>query len=139
VLASDYYTSLHRPWGGSPLADQRLGAGIGWAFGEVPTLAVLAVLFLQWVRADERAARAHDRAADRALAQAARTRRATEEATEEATGGAAAGAAVPAEDELSRYNAYLAALHRRSSGTPTSGVPASGTGESGTGGDGDPG
>jgi putative copper resistance protein D len=81
VIAEDWYRSLGRPWGGSLLADQGLGGGIAWAFGELPSLVVLAALFVQWVRSDERAARRHDRRED-------------------------AGN----DDSLERYNAYLAGL-----------------------------
>ena len=34
-------------------------------FGELPTVFVLAVIFLSWVRSDERHARSSDRAAER--------------------------------------------------------------------------
>jgi cytochrome c oxidase assembly factor CtaG/putative copper export protein len=67
VIAADYYHSLHRPWGGSLLDDQHLGAGIGWAFGEVPIIAVCAILFVQWWRHDQREAAAIDRELDRTL------------------------------------------------------------------------
>jgi putative membrane protein len=36
-----------------------------WAFGELPTVLVLAVVFFSWARSDDRRARALDRAADR--------------------------------------------------------------------------
>lgn len=65
VIAAGYYHSLQRPWGGSLLDDQHLGAGIGWAFGEVPILAVCAILFVQWWRQDQREAAAMDRELDR--------------------------------------------------------------------------
>lgn len=84
VLAEGYYAALDRPWGGSLLDDQQLGGAIGWAFGEVPIVVVLVVVFVQWVRADERAARAADRAAERE----------------------------PSDDALAAYNAWLASLDR---------------------------
>lgn len=43
------------------LADQRRAAGILWGAGEVFTLAVAAVVFLDWYRADLRAGARHDR------------------------------------------------------------------------------
>ena len=49
-------------WGIDPAADQRMGGGIAWAFGEIPTLAVLAVIFVQWARSEERASRVTERA-----------------------------------------------------------------------------
>ena len=52
-------------WHLGTLADQHLGGGIAWAFSEIPTLLVVAALFVQWSRSSEREARRHDRAADR--------------------------------------------------------------------------
>jgi putative copper resistance protein D len=84
VIAPDWYDSVHPPWAASLLADQHLGAGIAWAFGEIPAAVVFAILVLRWIRTDEREQVRIDRAADRA----------------EATGE---------DDELARYNAFLAA------------------------------
>lgn len=95
VLAADYYAALNRPWGGSLLDDQHLGGGIGWAFGEVPIVVVLVAVFVQWMRADEREARAADRAADRAARR---------------SGGA------DSDDALAAYNAWLASLPGREVG-----------------------
>lgn len=52
-------------WHIRPVMDQQLGGGIAWAFSEIPTLLVVAVLFVQWSRSSEREARRADRAADR--------------------------------------------------------------------------
>ncbi|MFC0533968.1 cytochrome c oxidase assembly protein [Phytohabitans kaempferiae] len=68
VLATDWYTTLARPWGPTPLQDQRTAGGIAWSFGELPTLVVMGALLFQWARADEREQRRRDRAADRAEA-----------------------------------------------------------------------
>jgi putative copper resistance protein D len=87
LLAAGWFNDLARPWGPSPLADQGLAGSIAWSFGELPTLGVLAALFVQWVRADEREARRGDRAAER-------------------TAGTDA-------DELEAYNRYLADLAER--------------------------
>lgn len=87
VLAADFYTSLARPYAVDLLADQHLGASIGWATGEIPMVIVMAAMFVQWVRADEREARRTDRRQERAAA------------TGEGT------------DDLADYNAYLASLH----------------------------
>jgi putative copper resistance protein D len=46
--------------GASPLADQQLGGGLAWSFGELPSLIVIAALCAQWARTDERRARAKD-------------------------------------------------------------------------------
>jgi cytochrome c oxidase assembly factor CtaG len=52
-------------WHLRPLGDQQVGGGIAWAFSEIPTLLVVAAVFVQWARSSERAGRRHDRAADR--------------------------------------------------------------------------
>lgn len=89
VLAADWFTALARPWGPDSLADQRLGGGLAWSFGELPMGGVILTLLVQWIRADEREARRRDRAADRAAA----------EGREDA--------------ELAAYNAMLAELAAR--------------------------
>jgi putative copper resistance protein D len=89
VMAEDFYAALQRPYATDLLADQHLGASIGWASGDVPMLIVMIAMFFQWVRADEREARRSDRQQERAAA----TGRGT--------------------DELADYNAYLASLDRR--------------------------
>jgi putative copper resistance protein D len=89
VIAEDFYSSLQRPFATDLLADQHLGAAIGWATGEIPMLLVMAAMFWQWVRADEREARRTDRAQERASSTGHGT------------------------DELADYNAYLASLGRR--------------------------
>jgi cytochrome c oxidase assembly factor CtaG/putative copper export protein len=83
IIAADWYTSVHPAWAQPLLADQRLGAGLAWAFGEIPAAVVLLLLVRQWIRSDEREQARLDRAADRA----------------EASGE---------EDALARYNAFLA-------------------------------
>jgi putative copper resistance protein D len=96
LLAGPYFRALHRPYSVDLLGDQHLGGGIAWALSEVPILLVVAAIFVQWVRADHRESRRLDRTADRAEARGVRR---------------AAGEATPDEpDELTRYNAYLAAL-----------------------------
>jgi putative copper resistance protein D len=52
-------------WGIDPLGDQGEAGGIVWAFGELPTVLVLVVVFLSWASSEERRGRAIDRAADR--------------------------------------------------------------------------
>ncbi|WP_433065032.1 cytochrome c oxidase assembly protein [Dactylosporangium sp. CS-033363] len=82
VIAPDWYGSVHPAWAAGLLSDQHVGAGLAWGFGEIPAVAILLLLVVRWIRADEREQRRLDRAADRA----------------EATGE---------EDELARYNAFL--------------------------------
>jgi putative copper resistance protein D len=89
VMAEDFYTVLQRPYATDLLADQHLGASIGWASGDVPMLIVMIAMFAQWVRADEREARRSDRQQERAAATGQGT------------------------DELADYNAYLASLAKR--------------------------
>jgi putative copper resistance protein D len=84
VIAPDWYSSVHPSWASSLIADQHLGAGIAWAFGEIPAAIVFGILVMRWIRSDEREAARVDRAADRAQA---------------------AGE----DDELARYNAFLQA------------------------------
>ncbi|MCF0095644.1 cytochrome c oxidase assembly protein [Micromonospora sp. MH99] len=84
VIAPDWYVAVHPTWASPLLTDQKLGAGIAWAFGELPAVVVMVILISQWIRADQREQARLDRAADRA----------------EATGE---------EDDLARYNAFLSA------------------------------
>ena len=80
-------------WGVDPLTDQGVAGGIVWAFGELPTVLVLAVVFFSWASSDDRRAKALDRAADR-------------------TGDA----------ELEAYNARLRAMAEQNRGLPTTGA-----------------
>jgi putative copper resistance protein D len=98
VIAADWYSALHRPWGGTPLADQGVGGGIAWAFGEAPSLLVMGSLFFQWARSDEREQRRLDRAADRA------------EARQAAVVAAGSAPEVDDDDPLAAYNRQLRAL-----------------------------
>ncbi|GAA2864146.1 copper resistance protein D [Actinoplanes cyaneus] len=88
VIAAGWYTSVHPVWASSLLADQRLGAGLAWAFGELPAVVIMLLLVRRWIRSDEREQARLDRAADRA----------------EASGD---------EDDLARYNAFLAEASAR--------------------------
>ncbi|GAA3212093.1 cytochrome c oxidase assembly protein [Dactylosporangium siamense] len=64
VIAADWYTAVHPAWAGGLLADQRVGAGLAWAFGEIPAVAILILLVVRWIRADEREQRRADRNGD---------------------------------------------------------------------------
>ena len=90
LLDNGYFELLQRPWATDLLADQKLGGSIGWAMGEVPILLALLATFLQWLKADKNEAARIDRAADRA-------------------------AAMGEDDDLARYNNYLAQLNKRES------------------------
>ncbi|WP_245923458.1 cytochrome c oxidase assembly protein [Paractinoplanes atraurantiacus] len=93
VIGLDWYSAVHPSWASSLMADQRLGAGLAWAFGELPAAAIMLLLVRQWIRTDEREQARLDRAADRA----------------EASGE---------QDDLARYNAFLAAAAGTSAPVP---------------------
>ena len=84
LFVAEWYGSMGRTWGATPLEDQYVGGGIAWSIGEIPTLILAIVVAIQWSRSDERAQRRADRHADR-------------------TG----------DQELEDYNARLAALAER--------------------------
>ena len=62
------YATPPESWGIDPLYDQGAAGGIAWSFGEFPTVLVLAVVFFQWAKSEDRANKAADRARDRAIA-----------------------------------------------------------------------
>jgi putative copper resistance protein D len=64
VLAAHWYAATGRTWGASALADQRTGAGILWAAGELFGLARGAIVMVQWMAHSEREARRQDRLLD---------------------------------------------------------------------------
>ena len=64
-LLVETYADPPAAWGVDPLADQSLAGGIAWAFGELPTVLILAVVFFAWARSEERRGRRLDRTADR--------------------------------------------------------------------------
>ncbi|WP_106535329.1 cytochrome c oxidase assembly protein [Haloactinopolyspora alba] len=63
LIAGDYYRDLSEGIGWLPntLDDQILAGQITWGSGELPGVAVIVILFVQWYRSDERAARRFDR------------------------------------------------------------------------------
>jgi putative copper resistance protein D len=65
ALVVDTFARPPAGWGVDPMADQGVAGGIVWAFGELPTVLVLAVVFFSWAGSDDRRAKALDRAADR--------------------------------------------------------------------------
>ena len=64
-LTTTVFTHHPATWSGTPLSDEHAAGAIAWAFSEIPSVLVLLVLFMQWRRADTRAAVRQDRAADR--------------------------------------------------------------------------
>ena len=87
LLDGGYFQSLERPWNLDLLADQNTGGALGWAMGEIPIIFALIATFIQWVREDKKETRRIDRAEDRA-------------------------AAMGEDDDLAKYNKYLADLTR---------------------------
>jgi putative copper resistance protein D len=67
AVAGDWYESIERTWGGAVLDDQRTGAAMLWAAGELVAVGVAMVVVGQWMVHSEREARRHDLRLDRAL------------------------------------------------------------------------
>jgi len=68
VIAADWYGAIDRTWGASALSDQRTGAGILWAAGELFGLVLGSVVLVRWMAHAEREARRHDRMLDAGVA-----------------------------------------------------------------------
>src|SRR5665647_635810 len=83
TLLVGFYSMPMLAWQTSPLTDQATGGGIAWTFMELPTLLVLMVLVMKWLKSDERRTRAAER--------------------RQVRGG---------DTELVAYNAYLQTLNR---------------------------
>ena len=84
LMVADWFGSMGRTWGVTPLEDQYIGGGVAWSVGEIPTLILAIAVAIQWSRNDDRAQRRRDRHFDRV-----------------------------GDDELDAYNARLAALADR--------------------------
>jgi putative copper resistance protein D len=69
LIDGGYYQSLERPWATDLLADQKAGASIGWAMGEIPIIIALIATFIQWMRSDAREAKRADKNSERDLAE----------------------------------------------------------------------
>jgi putative copper resistance protein D len=88
LIGAEYYETLATPWVTNLLEDQRIGASIGWAMGEVPILLSLVATFIQWMRSDEREAARIEKRSNLAKFRGEK-------------------------DELEQYNDYLAELAKR--------------------------
>ncbi|MEV7632674.1 cytochrome c oxidase assembly protein [Microbacterium sp. NPDC089318] len=86
LIVAEWFGSMGRTWGPTPMEDQYIGGGIAWSVGEIPTLILAITVAIQWSRSDARLQRRRDRHADR-------------------TGDA----------ELDEYNAQLARMAERDS------------------------
>jgi len=69
LIDGGYYEALQRPWDSDLLADQRTGASLGWAMGEIPIVIAFIATFIQWLRSDAREAKRADRNSERDLAE----------------------------------------------------------------------
>jgi cytochrome c oxidase assembly factor CtaG len=56
VLSPGYWLNVGRPWGRTPLSDQKLGGLAFWGIGEVIGLPLLLITVIRWVSADAREA-----------------------------------------------------------------------------------
>ncbi|MCR2819226.1 bifunctional copper resistance protein CopD/cytochrome c oxidase assembly protein [Microbacterium sp. zg.Y1090] len=65
LMVAEWFGSMGRTWGPTPLEDQYAGGGVAWSVGEIPTLILALVVAIQWSRSDERTQRRRDRQADR--------------------------------------------------------------------------
>lgn len=65
LLLADWYGSMGRTWGATPLEDQQAAGGIAWSVGEIPTVCLAIGVAILWSRSDEREAKRRDRQADR--------------------------------------------------------------------------
>lgn len=61
LIDGGYYQLLDRLWSTDLLSDQKVGAAIGWAMGEIPIVAALIATFIQWMRSDAREAKRADK------------------------------------------------------------------------------
>ncbi len=69
LIDGGYFQMLERPWATDLLSDQKAGAAIGWAMGEIPIIVALIATFIQWVRSDAREAKRADRRSEVDLAE----------------------------------------------------------------------
>lgn len=85
LLAPGFYKAIEVPWVPDLLADQQVGGAIAWGVGELPTVVLVLMVMVDWMRRDERESRRSDRQAER-----------------------------DADAELEAYNAHLQRLAERS-------------------------
>ncbi len=65
LMVAEWFGSMGRTWGPTPLEDQYTGGGVAWSVGEIPTLVLAIATAIQWSRSDDRETRRRDRHADR--------------------------------------------------------------------------
>ena len=64
-LATEWYGVVQPPWMLDPMQDTLSGGQVAWGLSEIPTIAVMVVIAIQWARSDDREAARIDRQADR--------------------------------------------------------------------------
>lgn len=64
-LGPEWYSLVQPPWLTDSLKDSVDGGGVAWGIGEIPTLAVMLVVAIQWARSDDREAKRRDRRVER--------------------------------------------------------------------------
>ena len=62
------FATIPAAWDVDPLFDQGWAGGVAWSFGELPSVIVLAIVFVQWSRSEDRSNRAAERTRERAIA-----------------------------------------------------------------------
>ena len=65
LLAPEFFKAIEVPWVDDLLVDQQLGGTIAWGIGELPTVVLMLMVGLDWLRRDTREAVRSDRQADR--------------------------------------------------------------------------
>ena len=65
LMVAEWFGSMGRTWGATPLEDQYTGGGVAWSIGEIPTLILAITVAIQWSRSDARDQKRRDRHADR--------------------------------------------------------------------------
>lgn len=65
LMVAEWFGSMGRTWGPTPMEDQYIGGGIAWSVGEIPTLILAVTVAIQWSRSDDKLQRRRDRFTDR--------------------------------------------------------------------------
>ena len=65
LMVAEWFGSMGRTWGATPLQDQYVGGGVAWSVGEIPTLILAITVAILWSRSDAKAEKRADRHADR--------------------------------------------------------------------------
>ncbi|TQO20083.1 putative copper resistance protein D [Rhodoglobus vestalii] len=65
LLLADWYGAMGWDTGVSALQDQRIGGGIAWSVGEIPTISLAIAVVIMWRRSDGRDTVRYDRRAER--------------------------------------------------------------------------